>query len=171
MGLVVPGDEDSAAGVAVEAMHDARPQRPAATAEAGAKVELQRADERAGPVTPRRMHDHAGRLIDDDEVLVFEEDFERNLLGPRRLAGNFRQDHPHSLPSTDAVGRLAAVVVDQHTSGRDDSPQMSPAIVVKMQRKHYVQTLAGLAGIDDELDGHVREDRVARYVGHRLAPG
>ena len=41
VGLVVPGHEDRAAGVAVQPMHDARPQRPAAAAEAGAKVELQ----------------------------------------------------------------------------------------------------------------------------------
>src|SRR5262249_34858526 len=40
MGLVVPRDEDRAARVAVEAMHNARPQRAAAAAEAGAEVVL-----------------------------------------------------------------------------------------------------------------------------------
>ena len=37
VGLVGAGDEDHAAGVAVEAMDDARPQWPAAAAEAGPK--------------------------------------------------------------------------------------------------------------------------------------
>ena len=54
MGLVVPGHEDRAAGVAVETMHDARPQRSAAAAKAGAEVELQRTDERSRPVSAGR---------------------------------------------------------------------------------------------------------------------
>ena len=37
------GDEDDAAGVAVEAMDDSRPQRPARAARRGAEMELQRA--------------------------------------------------------------------------------------------------------------------------------
>ena len=59
------------------------------------------------------MHDHARRLVDDDQVLVFEEDFQRNLFRPRGLAGNFRQDDPHPLPGADAIGRLSAMVVDR----------------------------------------------------------
>ena len=41
MGLIVAGDENHAAGVAVEAVDNARPARPAAGAEGGAKMELQ----------------------------------------------------------------------------------------------------------------------------------
>ena len=89
----------------------------------------------------------------------------RNLFGPRGLAGNFRQDDPHPLPRTNAIGRLSAVVVDVHAAGRNHAPQMDPAVVVKVQGKQNVQTLAGLACIDDELDRLVRERRVTRDVG------
>ena len=164
MGLIVPGHENRAAGVAVQSMHDARPQRPAAAAEAGAKVELQRTDKRSRPVSAGRMHDHPRRLVDDDQVLVFEEDLQGNLFRPRGLAGNFRQNDPHPLPRANAIGRLSAVLVDAHAAGRNHAPQMAPAVIVKVQGKQNVQPLAGLTFVDDELDRLVGERRVSRDI-------
>ena len=44
----------------------------------------QRVDQRAAGVAGGRMHDHAGRLVDDDEVGVVEEDLERQIFRQRR---------------------------------------------------------------------------------------
>ena len=56
-----------------------------------ADVMQQRVDERAARVPGRRVHDHARRLVDDDEVVVFVEDRERQRFGraasPRAGAG------------------------------------------------------------------------------------
>ena len=54
-------------------------------------VVKQRVDQRAGGVARRRMHDHSGRLVDDNEVGVLVQDVERQrfrrLARPDRVAG------------------------------------------------------------------------------------
>ncbi len=42
---------------------------------------LQRVDECAGPIPRRRMHDHSCRLVDDENIVVFVDDVQRNGLG------------------------------------------------------------------------------------------
>ena len=56
----------------------------------------------------------------------------------------------------------------QHAAGRNHAPQMAPAVIVKVQGEQNVQTLAGLAFVDDELDRLVRERRVTRDIGQML---
>ena len=97
VGLIGAGHEDHAAGVAVEAVDDARPVQPAAGAEGRAEVELQGAGQRARPVASGRMHDHARRLVDDRHVLVLVEDVQGDVFGPGGLAGDFGQDDRHPL--------------------------------------------------------------------------
>ena len=70
---VVLGDHHQPGRAAVEAMHDAGPLLAADAAEVVDVVE-QRVDQRAAGVAGRRMHDHAGRLVDDDQVVVLIED-------------------------------------------------------------------------------------------------
>src|SRR5690349_1113522 len=52
---------------AIETMDDPGPLHAADPAEAGDMME-QRVDERAARMPGRRMHDHAGRLVDDGDV-------------------------------------------------------------------------------------------------------
>ena len=91
VGLIVAGHQDHAAGVAVEPVDDARPAQPAGGAQGRPEMELQGAGQRARPVSPGRMHDHARRLVDHHQVLVLVEDVQRDVFGPRGLAGDFRQ--------------------------------------------------------------------------------
>ena len=130
----------------------------------GPKWNCKRADKRSRPVSPGGMHDHARRFVDDHEILVFKEDLQRDFFRPRGLAGNFRQDDPHPLPCADAIGRLSATVVDAHAASRNHAPQMAPAVIVKVQGKQHVQTLAGLTFVDDKLDRLVGERRVTRDI-------
>ena len=44
-------------------------------------VVQQRVDQRAAGMAGRRVHDHAGRLVDDDEVAILVDDRERQRLG------------------------------------------------------------------------------------------
>ena len=58
-----------------------------------AEVKLQGVDQRAAPVPLGRVHHHVGRLVDDGEVLVLVEDFERDVLGDRHgCVGSGRHD-------------------------------------------------------------------------------
>ena len=43
----------------------------------------QRIDQRAGLMPARRMHDEAGRLVDDEEMVVLVDDVERDIFGLR----------------------------------------------------------------------------------------
>ena len=61
------GDDQQAARVLVEAVHDARPRHAADAREARAAMGDQRVDERAGRIAGAGMHDEPGRLVDDDD--------------------------------------------------------------------------------------------------------
>ena len=54
----------------------------------------QRIHQRPAPVAWRRMHDHAGGLVDDDEVLILVHDGQRNVLG-QDIATGRRWNHDH----------------------------------------------------------------------------
>ena len=80
------GDHHDAAGLLVEAVHDARPLDPADARKAVAAMVDQRVDQRAGPVAGAGMHDQTGRLVDDDDVVVLVEDVERRSPRPSARA-------------------------------------------------------------------------------------
>ncbi len=84
VGGVVFGDDDEAAGVLVEAMDNAGPEVAAGCRKRFESKE-QRIDEgvavaRIFSFAGAGVHHHAGGLVDDGEVLVFEDDVERNVL-------------------------------------------------------------------------------------------
>ena len=85
VGGVGLGDDQQAGGVLVEPVDDAGPPDPADPRQAGAAMGDQRVDQRAVRMARRRMDDEAGRLVDDDQVLVLEDDVERQY--PRRESG------------------------------------------------------------------------------------
>ena len=79
---VVARDQDQAAGVAVEAVDDARPVDAADGAvRLGPAPGQQRVDERAAGVAGRRVRDQAGRLVHDQHVVVLVDDVERDVVG------------------------------------------------------------------------------------------
>ncbi len=158
------GDEDDAAGVAVEAMDDSRPQRAARDAQRGAEMELQRAGQGAGPMSPRRMDDHPRRLVDEHQLLVFVEDVQGDVFRTGRLPRNFRQDHGDALAFAQAVGGLAAAAVHLGPAGRNHLSQMTPAIVLKVDRQEGVQALVRFRRADHQLDGFGGKQRIGGSV-------
>ena len=95
-------------------MDNAGPNHAAYPGQAGATVVQQGVDDGAGLVAGRWMHGDAGRFVDDDQVGVFEQDRERDVLrawfrGDRRW--NFDPVAPgHHLGR--AVEDLGAVAAD-----------------------------------------------------------
>ena len=94
MGDVGLGDDQQPGRILVDPVHDPRPRHPADAAKPpGAMVE-QGVDQRAVEIARRRMDDHPGRLVDDQQMLVLEHDFQRDILrlvmrGPRLRNGDF----------------------------------------------------------------------------------
>ena len=72
-------DDEESRGVLVEPVDDPRTCDAADAGEIGAVVE-KGVHERAGEVSGRGVDDHAGRLVDDKEVVVLEDDGEGNVL-------------------------------------------------------------------------------------------
>ena len=103
---IVLRDDHHARRALVQAMHDARTQLAADAAEIGDVVE-QRVDQRARVVARRRVHDHAGGLVHDDDVGVLVEDGERQILG-HDLAWPPAPECPRSTRSPSRTARFGA---------------------------------------------------------------
>ena len=80
MGDVGLGDDEQARRVLVDSVDDPRPRHSADPAEPpGAMVE-QGVDQRAVEIAGGRMDDHPRRLVDDEQMIVLEDDVERDVL-------------------------------------------------------------------------------------------
>ena len=61
----------------------------------------------------RRMHDHPRRLVDGRQMLVFEENFKRDILRFRTFARRVGQMHLDPFAQANAIGRFLATAVDR----------------------------------------------------------
>ena len=145
MGRVGLGDDEQARRILVEPVHDARPTHAADARQGVAAMADQRIDERARLVACGRMHDEAGGLVDDDEVLVLEDDVERNILAlglGRGGLGNGDFDGlagPHL--GRRVGGRLA---VDRHGAALDQRLDAGARHAVARARQKAVEPLGRL---------------------------
>ena len=67
--------DKAAACFLIEPVNDAGAFFPADTRQCGAMVQ-QRVDQRVFVVTRARMNGHAGRFVDDDQIVVFEQNLQ-----------------------------------------------------------------------------------------------
>ncbi len=116
-------DDQDAGGVLVDAVHDPRTQLASDAREVLAVGE-QRVDEGAVLVAGSRVHHHAGALVDHDDVWVFVQHLERDLLRlrlGRRGRGDDDGDGVASLQLERGLLLLAvhrgAAVVDEPCRG------------------------------------------------------
>ena len=80
MSAVVFGHDDQPGGVFVEPMNDPWPALPPHTFDLRAVIQHD-VDQRPVCVAGRRMHYHARRLVNHQQVFIFIDDDQRNLLG------------------------------------------------------------------------------------------
>ena len=76
--------------------------------------------QRSRAIARARVHDQAGRLVDDDQRFVLEHDVERDRLGCegcRRRVGNDRDDD--TLAAADFLRRDGRFPVDTHLARVD----------------------------------------------------
>ena len=109
MRVLGAGDDEQAGGVAIEAVDDPRP----LVVTAG-RVELEQpVDERPGRIARPRVNDEAGRLVDDEEVLVLPDDVEIHRLGRRASTASGSSTTTSSPPSSLWLFG-APLAVDEH---------------------------------------------------------
>jgi hypothetical protein len=80
MGFIVLGHHEEARRAAIETVDDPGPEDAADARQVAQAVE-QRVDQRSGRRPGPGVHDEAGRLVDDHEVLVLVHDPQRDVLG------------------------------------------------------------------------------------------
>jgi hypothetical protein len=129
VGAVVFGDEDEAAGLLVEAMDDAGAEVAAYVGEFG-EVKEEGVDEGAsvalvqtaqGGSAGSGVDHHAGRLVDDGEVLVFVEDFERDIFGDGVEGGGLRSAFDlDGFSAVEFLFGLGEVAVDANLASLDE---------------------------------------------------
>ena len=88
--LVVLGNDQNSARVAVEAMDDARPKLSGDVAQP-IEMKLQRTGQRSAVIPFSGMHDQPGRLVEHDDRVVFMNDVERNVFRRQRAIGQLGQ--------------------------------------------------------------------------------
>ena len=109
----------------------------------------QRIDQRAGFMASRRMNHQTGRLIQNQQMLVFENDFERNILTLRlwRLRGRHIDADVHQ-GQTFLRRVLADVVAKPHVAILDQGFQaragQNLALRLEMFSENFIQTHRGL---------------------------
>src|SRR5687767_170005 len=100
MGEIVFGDQDDAACFSIQPVHDTGASRAAESAEL-LKVIREGGGESPRPMTPSRVHNHMRRLVDGDQIVIFVQHVQRNVLWTRSLSWHVgeRNSHTHSGPN------------------------------------------------------------------------
>ncbi len=159
VGTVVFGDEDEAAGLLVEAVDDAGAEVSADLGELGEVVE-EGVDEGAAVAgvfvvdcggAGSGVDHHAGGLVDDGKVLVFEEDVEGDVFGEgvegRGAGGAFDLD---GLAAEEFLLGLGGVAVDADLAGFDEELDASAGDVGDGLGEVLVEAEVGRGGVGGE---------------------
>ena len=116
---VVLGHHHQTGRATVEAVHDAGPHLAADAAEAVYMVQ-KRVDEGAFRVTRGGVHDHAGRLVDDSQIRVVVENFERQRLRSRHRRCGGGNVHSHHVTGADGDAGTSGGAVEPYPSLLDE---------------------------------------------------
>ena len=106
------GDDQQARRVLVDPVDDARPRHAADARQLAAAMVEQRVDQGPVAIARGRMDDQSGRLVDDQQMLVLEDDRQRDVL---RLVVRRRRlrhgEEKRSSPRTLVAGSRTALAV------------------------------------------------------------
>ncbi len=147
---VILGDQDDAGGVFVQPMNDPGTDRVAALRERLAAAE-QRVDQRAASVPGARMNRHARGFVDNDHVVVFVEDVERNGFGfgtHGRARLHFNSD---ALAATEALRAFCRPSIHQNESGGDQFLDAGTAEIGAVGGDDAIESVRGFAIGDDKV--------------------
>ena len=129
MRLIVFCDNQTPRGFLVEPMYDSGPLLPAL---AGKVVTMmkQSVHDRPRPISNCRMHHHACRLVDHQNVGVLVQNFERNLLRLcfDGLSSGLRDIYAFTPPEPDP-GLGGQLAIDEHASRTDPFLQLRAGMV------------------------------------------
>lgn len=158
--LIGLGDDNDAARVAIQPVHDAWARRTAASAE-GREVVGQCARQRTLPMALRRVNDHPGRLVDDDDRVVLVQNLQRNVLRRGTFTRHVDLRDSNALATAQTLRRLAWIVVDSNMPCFNRSPNCRSADARKLSCEQHVKSLTGVIGRDGEQPRKLRRCQVS----------
>ena len=137
--------------VLVDAVHDAGPPLPADAGETVTAVGEQGVDERAVLVAGRRVHDHAARLVDDDEVVVLIHHVQRQILRHERRGRGVRQRDDKRVTGCGLIVFLHGCAVFRHGPLREQPLGGAARELGQSARKESVDPLGALLCLNRSL--------------------
>lgn len=143
VGFVGFGDDDAAAGVHVEAMDDARPRDAGDAAELALAMMEEGVHKRPPVVAGRGVDNEARGFVDDNDVLVFEEDVERDVFGLGAGGNRFGPMDFDDIPSAGGMGRFDDSAVHADVPLLDHALEDAAADLGELVFKVEVEALHG----------------------------
>ena len=107
---VIPRHHQHPRSIFIQAVHDARPQRPRHAGERSVAVQ-QRVHHGSAGVARAGMHDHPGMLVEHQHVVIFIENLERQILGNSFQRRPRQHLHFDGLPVGQAVGAFGFAAI------------------------------------------------------------
>jgi hypothetical protein len=134
-------DEHQPGGIAVEPVHDAGPRQ----AGRGRVVGQQAVEQGARPVARRRVHDQPGRLVDDQQVRIFEHDRERHRFGLEGAA--FVGRHEFDRQPLPGPHPARGGALDRPVQARVAQFEQALQVVARKLRRQHDQCLVKAAAV------------------------
>ena len=141
MSLIVLRTNHDPRGILIETMHDARPD-DAVDARKVVTVMQQRIDQRAMIHPRRRMHDHAARLVHDDDVGILVENVQRDVLWLHGECLRLGQGIGDFLARRELPSALPYFSVHRDLTGRAELLHMGAGEILLLRRHEDIQSLA-----------------------------
>ncbi len=179
-GLGVFGDDEDAGGVLVEAVDDAGAAVVLLGQEAFLVMVDEGVDEGSMGAVVGGVDDQAGRLVDDHDVVVLEEDFEGDVFAEDFRRGAGRPGDGDAVASAEPFGRAGGAAVDGDQPGAHAALQVGarhlgegcaqehvqPLTVSRLRGRQLVLFLTGRGGMERFHGGDGR-----RFMGRGLRGG
>ena len=151
VGKVVFRRDEQAGRVLVDAVHDAGPPLSADAGETVAAVGEQGVDERAVLVAGRGVHDHAARLVDDDEVVVLIHHVQRQVLRYQLRGSGVRQRDDKRVARRGLIVFLHGCAVFRHRALREQPLGGAARELGQRARKESVDPFGALLCLNRSL--------------------
>ena len=136
------GDDHHAGGILIEPVHNARARHAADAFEVGAMVQ-DGVHERAGVVSRRGVDDETGGFVENEDVVIFEEDVQRDVLRLRLCRyGRRNRDVERVRLLHLLAGLQHDLAVDLHKSRFDEPLETGTGEVRVQGRQPYVKSFA-----------------------------
>lgn len=136
--------DEATARAFVESMHDAGAFDAANPSELAATMMKQSVDQRVLAVTSGGMYHEAGRFVDNDEVVVLEQNLQRDGLGLYVERSRGRDFDADAVANAHFVARLGGTCVDGDVAVGGQPLEKGTRMLRELRTQKLVKALAAL---------------------------